>query len=105
MERKEIEDRIKKIIPYTKNEKLWNLLKKSISSFSEADLQKVLNFLETWDKSMLLRFIQEKTKDAMWEMQVVKLAKWKIIIWKNIRIEKKEKAEELIEAEKLLDQL
>lgn len=105
MERKEIEDRIKKIISYTKNEKLWNLLEKSISSFSEADLQKVLNFLETWDKSMLLRFIQEKTKDAMWEMQVIKLAKWKIIIWKNIRIEKKEKAEELIEAEKLLDQL
>lgn len=105
MERIEIEEKIKKIISYIKNEKLWNLLEKSISTFSDTDLQKILSFLETWDKSMLLRFIQEKTKDAMWEMQVVKLAKSKIIIWKNIRIEKAEKKEIEKELENLLNQL
>lgn len=105
MERIELETKIKNIISSIKNESLSNLLQKSISSFSDNDLLKILEFLKTWDDSMLLSFIQEKTKDLMWEVQAIKFAKWKIIIWKNIRLEKADRIQEEKEIENLLNQL
>lgn len=105
MERIELENNIKWILKAIKNEKLEKLLEKSIKNFSDLDLEKIFQFLQTWDKSMLLQFIWEKTKEAMWEVQIVKLAKWKIIIWKNSRIENAEKKEEEKELENLLNQL
>lgn len=105
MERIELENKIKDFIIKSKNQKLWILFEKSMKNFDNYDLEKIINFLENWDKNMLLEFIKEKTKNMMWEAQAIKFAKWKIIIWKNTRIEKKEKIEEEKELENLLNQL
>lgn len=105
MERKILEEKVREIIRYMKNEKISLLAERSINSFSDLDLQKLLNFLESWDNNLLASFLIEKTKDFMWEVQAIKFAKWKIVIWKNIRIEKAEKAEEEKELENLLNQL
>lgn len=105
MERKILEEKVREIIRYMKNEKISLLAEKSINSFSDLDLQKLFNFWESWDNNLLASFLIEKTKDFMWEVQAIKFAKWKIVIWKNIRIEKAEKAEEEKELENLLNQL
>jgi hypothetical protein len=47
MERALIEARTRKIISFMKNKNLANLLEKNISMFSDEDLTKVLEFLET----------------------------------------------------------
>lgn len=105
MDRTSIENNIKNIIYSLKNEKLSSLLQASISDFSDKDLLSILDFLKNGNLESLINFLQEKTKDFMWEVQAIKFAKWKIIIWKNIRIEKNERKEEEKELENLLNQL
>ena len=78
MERALIEARTRKIISFMKNKNLANLLEKNISMFSDEDLTKVLEFLETWDDSVLVNFLMEKTKQFMAEAEKVKQAKSKI---------------------------
>lgn len=105
MDRTSIENNIQNIISSLKNEKLSSLLQASISDFSDEDLLNILEFLKNGNLESLINFLQEKTKDFMWEVQAIKFAKWKITIWKNIRIEKNERKEEEKELENLLNQL
>lgn len=105
MERKVLENKVKELISMVNIPQFTALLENSISSFSDNDLQKILKFIETWDKELITNFLQEKTKDFMWEVQAIKFAKWKIKIWKNSRIEKAERIEEEKELEILLSQL
>lgn len=105
MDRTSIENNIQNIISSLKNEKLSSLLQASISDFSDEDLLSILEFLKNGNLESLINFLQEKTKDFMWEVQAIKFAKGKIIIWKNIRIEKNERKEEEKELENLLNQL
>lgn len=105
MDRISIENNIKNIISLLKNEKLSSLLQNSISDFSDEDLLNILEFLKNGNLESLINFLQEKTKDFMWEVQAIKFAKGKITIWKNIRIEKNERKEEEKELENLLNQL
>lgn len=103
MERALIEARTRKIISFMKNKNLANLLEKNISMFSDEDLTKVLEFLETWDDSVLVNFLMEKTKQFMAEAEKVKQAKSKIKKIKNQRQEQKERQEETENLENLLD--
>lgn len=105
MDRTSIENNIQNIISSLKNEKLSSLLQASISDFSDEDLLNILEFLKNGNLESLINFLQEKTKDFMWEVQAIKFAKGKITIWKNIRIEKNERKEEEKELENLLNQL
>ncbi|ATU05707.1 hypothetical protein BKN14_04720 [Candidatus Gracilibacteria bacterium HOT-871] len=103
MERALIEARTRKIISFMKNKNLANLLEKNISMFSDEDLTKVLEFLETGDDSVLVNFLMEKTKQFMAEAEKVKQAKSKIKKFKNQRQEQKERQEETENLENLLD--
>lgn len=103
MERALIEARTRKIISFMKNKNLANLLEKNISMFSDEDLTKVLEFLETWDDNVLVNFLMEKTKQFMAEAEKVKQAKSKIKKFKNQRQEQKERQEETKNLENLLD--
>ena len=103
MKRALIEARTRKIISFMKNKNLANLLEKNISMFSDEDLTKVLEFLETWDDSVLVNFLMEKTKQFMAEAEKVKQAKSKIKKFKNQRQEQKERQEETENLENLLD--
>ena len=95
MERTLIEARIRKIIDYMKNQNLAQHLEKNISNFDDEDLQKLLNFLETWDDNLMVAFLTEKAKQFMAEVEKVKQAKSKIKKFKNQRQEQKERQEEI----------
>lgn len=103
MERTLIEARIRKIIDYMKNQNLAQHLEKNISNFDDEDLQKLLNFLETWDDNLMAAFLTEKAKQFMAEVEKVKQAKSKIKKFKNQRQEQKERQEETKNLENLLD--
>lgn len=103
MERTLIEARIRKIIDYMKNQNLAQHLEKNISNFDDEDLQKLLNFLETWDDNLMVAFLTEKAKQFMAEVEKVKQAKSKIKKFKNQRQEQKERQEETKNLENLLD--
>lgn len=103
MERTLIEARIRKIIDYMKNQNLAQHLEKNISNFDDEDLQKLLNFLETWDDNLMVAFLTEKAKQFMAEVEKVKQAKSKIKKFKNQRQEQKERQEETEKLENLLD--
>ena len=103
MERTLIEARIRKIIDYMKNQNLAQHLEKNISNFDDEDLQKLLNFLETWDENLMVAFLTEKAKQFMAEVEKVKQAKSKIKKFKNQRQEQKERQEETKNLENLLD--
>ena len=88
MERSLIEARIRKIIDYMKNQNLAQHLEKNISNFDDEDLQKLLNFLETWDDNLMVAFLMEKAKQFMAEVEKVKQVKSKIkTVKKECKIE------------------
>ena len=103
MERTLIEARIRKIIDYMKNQNLAQHLEKNISNFDDEDLQKLLNFLETWDDNLMVAFLTEKAKQFMAEVEKVKQNKSKIKTVKNKNLEKKEKEQEEKELENLFN--
>ena len=95
MERTLIEARIRKIIDYMKNQNLAQHLEKNISNFDDDDLQKLLNFLETWDDNLMVAFLTEKAKQFMAEVEKVKQIKSKIKTVKNKNLEKEQEEKEL----------
>lgn len=94
MERALVEARIRKIISFMKNQNLASALEKNISMFNDNDLNKILEFLETWNDNIMVVFLMEKTKQFMVEVEKVKQVKSKI---KKVKIRNEEKNEKEIE--------
>lgn len=103
MERIFLENRIKKIISFIKNQDLWLFLETNISVFEDDDLERLLEFLETWSDELIADFLTEKTKEFMLQVEKIKQIKSKIKKEKLKKQETQEKTEEENELENLLD--
>lgn len=101
--RKEIEDKILKIITYIEQHTLEFPLKQNIKLFSLKELKQLLEFLESWDLTPLYHLLDEKIKEYKWIMEEIKMIK----IWKKKKIkqlmEESEHKKEEEEAEKLIN--
>lgn len=62
--RKKIIERIFQILTYLKNQRLINLLKENIDTFSIEELEQIQAFLETWDNKYLYEFLNEIIKKS-----------------------------------------
>ncbi|PZM83137.1 hypothetical protein DLH72_03960 [Candidatus Gracilibacteria bacterium] len=103
MERIFLENRIKKIISFIKNQDLGLFLETNISVFEDDDLERLLEFLETGSDELIADFLTEKTKEFMLQVEKIKQIKSKIKKEKLKKQETQEKTEEENELENLLD--
>lgn len=95
--------RINKIISFTKNKKLEFLLQNNVDLFSNKELKKLLDFLESWDLRPIYELLDEKYKEYLWVIEEIKQIKIKAKTKSKLEEEKEEQKIETIELEQLLD--
>lgn len=89
-DRQIIENRIFEILTYIENGSLALTLKQNIWLFSLKELQKLLEFLETWKLEPIYKFLDEKYKEYLWLKEELKMIK----IWEKKKIKKVEELNE-----------
>lgn len=100
--RKEIEDRILRIISYIDSDEMLKPLIKNLKMFSYGELLQLLEFLEKWDYKPIYILLDKKIKEYLAIIKEIKQIK----VWKEMDIvkqkEKEEKESEYINIEKTL---
>ena len=95
--------RISEIVSFTKNKKLGFLLENNIWLFSNNELKKLLDFLESWDLRPIYELLDQKYKEYIWIIEEIKQIKIKAKTKQKLLEEEEEQKKETIELEQLLD--
>lgn len=100
-DRQIIENRIFEILTYIENNTLEFPLKQNIKLFSLEEVNKLLEFLETWNYKYIYTLLDKKLKEIMWLKEELKM----IRVWEKKKKKLYEEAKEQEIEQQELEQL
>ena len=101
--RQNIEKRILNILTYIENNTLAFPLKQNIKLFSLKELEQLLEFLESWNLEPIYKLIDKKYKEYLWLIEKLKSIKIRNKMSWFKEDEKKERQQEQIELDTLIN--
>ncbi len=101
--RQVIENRIFEILNYISQGSLEFPLKQNIKLFSLPEINKLLEFLESWNYKYIYTLLDQKLKEIMWLKEELKMIKIKEKWQARVNKEKQEHEQEEQEIEKLIN--
>lgn len=102
-DRQSIENRILEILTYLDEKTLAYPLKQNIDIFSIKELEQLLEFLEWGKIEIIYKFLDDKYKEYLWLMEEIKMIKINMKKQEKLSQENKEREEESIELENLIN--